>query len=203
MGRLWRHDMIKDEETLDEWFMRAVLLHEAALTRYLYRNWRDNPSDVKDLCQEVLTRVYSAAQKERPAQVKSFIFSTARNLLTDMIRRARVVRIDTGLDLEAMEFQSDEVGVEEQVSARQELLHLQRAMQNLPVKCRQVVELRRVHGYSQKETASQLGITESAVESHIQRGVWRLAEALRNTSEIAASRFDTKGACHADQEKGL
>ncbi|VAV99012.1 hypothetical protein MNBD_ALPHA02-1430 [hydrothermal vent metagenome] len=184
---------MRDEtEKLDDWFMRAVVTHEKSLMRYLYRNWPDNPSEVGDICQEVLTRVYASARKERPMHVKAFIFSTARNLLCDMIRRAQIVRIDAVMDMESLNIQSEDVGAEEQVSARQELKYLQVALNNLPVKSRRVVELRRIHGLSQKETAQRLGISESAVESHIQRSIRKLSKALRLVSEIAASRFEAK-----------
>lgn len=184
--------MEKGKEKLDEWFMHDVLPHEPALMRYLYRNWQDNSSEVKDLCQEVLTRVYASAQKERPIQIKSFIFATARNLLCDIIRREQVVRIEAVMDIETLNITNEEAGVEAQISSRQELKYLKEALETLPGKCREVVELRRVWGYSQKETADQLGISEAAVEAHIQRGVLRLSEALRFVSEIAACKFNAK-----------
>ena len=184
--------MNNGKESLDEWFMDSVLPHEQALMRFLYRNWQDNSSEVNDLSQEVLARVYAAAQKERPIRIKSFIFATARNLLCDMIRREQVVRIEAVMDIEALNVINEEVGIEEQISSRQELKHLQVALESLPGNCRKVVELRRVWGYSQKETANQLGITEAAVEAHIQRGVLRLSEALRFVSEIAACKFNSK-----------
>lgn len=194
--------MKQSKEALDDWFMRAVLVHEGALMRYLHRNWRDNPSDVVDLCQEVLTRVYAAAQKERPVQVKSFIFSTARHLLCDLVRRAQIVRIELVMDMETLDISSEEADAEEQLSARQELRHLQAALEALPVKSRQVIELRRIHGYSQKEAAAHLGISESAVESHIQRGVRQLCQTLKHISEIAAIKFSTQQARRADRNNG-
>jgi len=180
------------EESLDDWFLRAVLVHETILMRYLYRNWQDNPSEVEDLCQEVLTRVYTAARQERPKYVKAFMLNTACNLLSDKVRRAQVVRIEAVMDMESLNISSDDVGAEEKVSAKQELKYLQAALNDLPVKSRQVIELRRIHGFSQKETAQRLGITESAVESHIQRSVRKLSKSLRYVSEIAANRYETK-----------
>lgn len=189
------------EETVDNWFMRKVLPHEPALLRYLYRHWRGCPTEVKDLCQEVLTRVYSASLKERPAKVKSFVFCTARNLISDLVRRERVVRIDTVMDMENLDIAGEDICIETQVSARQELVSLQSALETLPRKSRQVVELRRVHGYSQKETAKCLGITEAAVEAHIQRGVQRLSEALKDNSDIAAARFEAKNKRYSKRGK--
>lgn len=191
----------KNNETLDDWFLSTVLPLEPALLRYLYRNWRDNPSDVKDLCQEVLTRVYTAARRERPLQIKAFLFTTARHLLCDLRRRAQVVRIDSMMDVESLNMPNDLIGPEGQMSSRQELCLLQTAMEDLPDKCQRVIELRRIHGYSQRETARRLNISEAAVESHIQRGILRLSQALQHISEIAASRCDAKGGYNAQKEK--
>ena len=190
----------ENEETLDDWFLNSVLPHEPALLRYLYRNWRENPSEVKDLCQEVLTRVYTAARQERPQQIKAFIFSTARNLMCDLARRAQVVRIDSVMDVESLNVPNDGVGPEGQFSARQELILLQAAMETLSSKCQRVIEMRRVYGYSQRETAKRLNISEAAVESHIQRGIQRLSNALQHISEIAASKCDAKGGYAAHKE---
>jgi len=75
-----------DEEPLDTWFKREILVHEQALVRYLTRMWR-NREEVFDLRQEIYVRVYEAAAKTRPSYPKSFLFTTARHLMTDQIRR--------------------------------------------------------------------------------------------------------------------
>ncbi len=194
--------MQRKNESLDEWFMRAVLPHEAALLRYISRHWHDNAIEVGDLCQEALTRVYAAARQERPTYAKSFLFTTARRLIYDQIRRAKTVQIDTLMDLEELEQAASETAQDETISARQELKHLQGALGKLPPKCRKVIELRRVHGFTQKETAAKLGITEAAVEAQIQRGVSRLAETLRHVSEFAAKRFElVRSRTHKEDER--
>lgn len=90
-----------DEEPLDTWFKREILVHEEALVRYLTRMWRKT-EEVFDLRQEVYVRVYEAAMRSRPSHAKSFLFTTARHLMTDHIRRRRIVAIDTVGDLEAL-----------------------------------------------------------------------------------------------------
>ncbi len=177
------------EESLDVWFMRVVLPHEAALERFLRRNWRDL-SEIQDLRQETYARVYAAARKERPKSPKAFIFSTARNLVIDRVRKSRVVSIDTGLDLEALHVFIDEPLPDEQVSARQELRLLQAALDDLPPRCRDVVVLRKVYGLSQRDTAMQLGIAECTVEKHVSKGVRRLSEALFGASTNVRSPFE-------------
>src|SRR5690606_24133698 len=79
---------------LDQWFTEQILVHEEALLRYLSRNWAQR-EEIHDLRQEVYARVYEAAGKSLPTQPKSFLFASARHLLADRARRARVVSIET------------------------------------------------------------------------------------------------------------
>ena len=75
---------------LDRWFAAEVLVHEPALMHFLLKRWNER-EDVPDLRQEVYMRVYEAALRERPLSPRAFLFTTARNLLADRIRRQKVV----------------------------------------------------------------------------------------------------------------
>jgi RNA polymerase sigma factor (sigma-70 family) len=163
--------------SLDDWFKREILVHEAALVRLLNR-W-PNRSEVHDLRQEVYIRVYEAAAKSRPTiSPKSFLLQTARNLLIDRVRRSRIVSIEAVADLEALNVLVDDISPEQRVRARQELHVLARAFSCLSPKCREVMWLRRVDQLPQKEVAARLGLTESSVEKHVIRGTRLLADAL-------------------------
>jgi RNA polymerase sigma factor (sigma-70 family) len=177
------------EESLDAWFKREILVHEEALVRYVERMWRDR-DEVRDLRQETYVRVYEAAARARPLQPKSFLFATARNLMTDHIRRRRIVAIDLVGDLEALNVMVEEKSPEVRTSAYEDLRHLAEAMDTLPPKCREVVWLRRVDELPQKKVARQLGITEKTVEKHVMKGMRLLAEALsrRNLRRVLDTR---------------
>jgi RNA polymerase sigma-70 factor (ECF subfamily) len=84
---------------LDDWFVREILAHESALTGYLNRTWRTR-AEVSDLRQETYARVYASAARRLPRFPKSFLFATARNLITDKLRRARVLSIDYAEDVD-------------------------------------------------------------------------------------------------------
>ena len=71
---------------LETWFVREVLPLETMLMRFLRRNWRDR-SDIEDLRQEIYVRVCEPAEVEVPKSAKSFVFATARDLLTDLVRK--------------------------------------------------------------------------------------------------------------------
>ena len=161
--------------TLDAWFVREILVHEAALEQYLRRCW-PQADELHDLRQEVYVRVYEAAGKGRPHQPKSFLFATARHLLTDRLRRGRVVSIEPAGDFESLNVLVDEVSPERRCGARQILKRLAEAFDRLPDRCRQVVWLRRVEELPQKEVARRLGITEKAVEKQIAKGMRLIAD---------------------------
>src|SRR3546814_3653770 len=79
-------------DDLDQWFAEQILPYEGALTAYLRRVWPD-PSEIADLRQEVYVRVYQGAGKQRPPVARFFLFTVARNLLIDRLRKSRVVPI--------------------------------------------------------------------------------------------------------------
>ncbi|HEY5755383.1 MAG TPA: sigma-70 family RNA polymerase sigma factor [Steroidobacter sp.] len=179
--------------TLDQWFAAEILPHEAALVRYLARVW-PNRAEVLDLRQDVYVRVYESAAITRPSLPKAFLFATARNLMTDRLRRARIVSIDFTEDLEALDVSVDEISPERRLNARQELRHLAGAFDELSDRCRDVMWLRRVEGLSQRETAERLGMGEGAVESQLARGVRALARAVFGRGKEAA----VDDAAHSD-----
>ena len=172
-GSLYRAPV---EEPLKTWFAREILAHEAALMRYLARAW-PRRDEVHDLRQEIYVRIYEAARTTRPSSPKNFLFATARHLISDRVRRGRVVSIEALGDLTELNVMVDEVSPERRVTAREELKRLARAFELLHPKCREVVWLRKVDQLSQKEVAARLGISVRTVEGHIFVGMRQLAEA--------------------------
>ncbi|MFK3648170.1 RNA polymerase sigma factor [Lysobacter enzymogenes] len=163
------------DNDLDAWFAADILCHEAALVQYLRRAW-PHPDEVHDLRQEVYVRVYEAAGKARPHQPKSFLFATARHLMTDRLRRGRVVSIEPVGDFESLNVLIDECSPERRLGARQNLRRLAQAFDRLPERCREAVWLRRVEELPQKQVAQRMGITEKTVEKQIAKGMRLLAE---------------------------
>ena len=174
------------QSPLDAWFVREILIHEEALTRYLRRCW-PHRDDIHDLRQEVYVRVYEAAGKALPASPKSFLFTSTRNLITDRLRRGRVVSIETMGDLEPLHVLVDEVSPERRFDGRQALRRLSEAFDRLPDRCRQVLWLRRVEELPQKVVASQLGISEKTVEKHVANGIRLIADHFYGGAPAAAA----------------
>ena len=166
------------------WFLREVLPLEAMLMQFLRHNWRD-AGDIEDILHDVYVRVYDAAQIQIPDQPKAFVFTTARNLLTDRIRQRNIVPIEVVSDLGLLDIAIDTPGPDRTAMARDELRRLQTAIDRLPPRCRQVVVMRRLDGMSRREIALRMNIGEEAVSVHLNRGMHALADILYGDTQDA------------------
>ncbi len=171
--------MLRD---LDNWFVDEVLAHEAALTRYLARVWPDR-SEIEDIRHDAYVRILENAHRLRPTATKSLLFSIARNLMVDRIRRKRVVSIDLLEDLDALNVLVDEITPERRVCIHQQMTRVTAAINRLPNRCRAVFWLRRIENLSQKEIAVAVGISEGMVEKHMVRAARLLADLLSTPEE--------------------
>jgi RNA polymerase sigma-70 factor (ECF subfamily) len=163
-----------DDALTRAWF-RRFLQYEPQLRAYLRRFLSDR-ADIADVIQESYARLLQLtdAERERVRSPRAFMFTTAHNAAVDHLRRRPVVSLDAMAELDAsivLSNNSPEQPVDLEVNARQELDRLERAMAALPRKCREVLRLRKILGFSQKEVAAQLGISEHTVEKQIARAV--------------------------------
>jgi len=163
----------------EERYLLRALEFENVLRACLYRYTR-NSSDVEELLQETYARLLVAAASDEPEvrSVRGFALTIARNVAFDWLRHRQVVPIELVADMEALEILDENEQVEEIVNHHQELAMLVKAIQELPERCRQVFTLRKVYGYSQKEIAARLGISENTVEQHLTRAARLCAQAL-------------------------
>jgi RNA polymerase sigma-70 factor (ECF subfamily) len=143
-----------------------------------FKAWfvRLNSSDVADVCHDAYIKVLEAAERQRPASPKAFLFATARNLLVDRARRNRVIPIDLLQDVDPSNVLSDGISAERAAGGLQYLLRLTKAFEKLPDRCRDVVWMRKIEDLPQKEIAQRLGIAEATVEAHLVRGMRLLTQ---------------------------
>lgn len=174
----------KDSEVLDvskneERYLLQALEFESVLRACLYRYTR-NQSDVEELLQETYARLITAAASDDPEvrSVRAFALTIARNVAFDWLRHRQVVPIELVADMEALDVLDENEQIDEIVNSHQELEVLVGAIQGLPDRCRQVFTLRKVYGYSQREIAVRMNISENTVEQHLTRAARRCAEAL-------------------------
>lgn len=162
---------------LKAWFIREVLPLEAELMQFLRQNWR-NESDIADFRQDTYVRVYEAACEEVPISARGLVFTTARNLLIDRVRKSRVVPIEAATELDTVEVADNEPGPDRSAIARDELRRLSAAVDRLPPRTREAFVMRQIQGLSRREISDRMGIAEMTVKRHLEKGVRTLANAL-------------------------
>jgi RNA polymerase sigma factor (sigma-70 family) len=167
--------VIKNEER----YLVQALEFESVLRACLYRYAR-NASDVEELLQETYARLLTAGSSNEPEvrSVRAFSLTVARNVAFDWLRHKQVVPIELVADMGAMDILDERDQIDAIVNSHQELMMLVKAVQQLPERCRQVFTLRKVYGYSQKEIAARMNITENTVEQQLIKAARHCAQAL-------------------------
>jgi RNA polymerase sigma-70 factor (ECF subfamily) len=167
-----------DEAGLNHWFKTEILPLERALIAFLRRNWR-NPEDLIDLRHDIYERVLAAAAETGlPQSPKAYLFVTARNHLVNQARRQQVVSFELVANIEDVDQEFDIFVTERHLNARDELRRVAAAMELLPARCREVVRLRRIHGLSVRQTATELNINLSTVEKEFTKGLRAITDYL-------------------------
>jgi len=151
---------------LKTWFVSEVLPLEQALMQYLQSNWR-RAEDIADMRQDIYLRLFEAAKERIPNPTRPFLFTIARNIVIDRYRRERIVPIDGVPDLDTIAVATPDPGPDRRTIARDELRHLQAALDRLPPRCREAIVLRQVEGLTRKEIALRMGISEKTVNRHL------------------------------------
>ncbi|MDX8442628.1 sigma-70 family RNA polymerase sigma factor [Mesorhizobium australafricanum] len=149
----------------------ADFLHRiAALVRgFVRRKIVQGGVDPEDVVQETLLAIHVKRHTWRPdAPVLPWVYAIARFKLIDAFRR-RGRRIEVEIDEIAETFAEPEA---ETVSDRD----INRALDGLPPAQRSVVSSISVDGHSIGETATKLGISETAVRVSLHRGLAAIAK---------------------------
>ncbi len=165
LSRLLRAAIAGDEKAYADFLHRI-----AALVRgFVRRKIVQGGVDPEDVVQETLLAIHVKRHTWRQdAPVLPWIYAIARFKLIDAFRR-RGRRIEVEIDEIADTFAEPET---ETVSERD----INRALDGLPPAQRSVVSSISVDGRSIGETATKLGITETAVRVSLHRGLAAIAK---------------------------
>jgi RNA polymerase sigma factor (sigma-70 family) len=163
-----------DDLARHHWIATHILPLETQARRWLSRHARSlTQSDADDLIQESYSRIWSADFSAIHAP-RAYLYTTLRNLLTEHARHAKIIPMERMGEIDELRIPSDEPAPERRIAARQELEQLNALINTLPAQCRRVFELRKVQGYSQREVAAQLEISERTVEKHLAKALNRI-----------------------------
>jgi len=161
--------MSLQESTVSRWFADEVQVHAGALRAWLGSKY-PLLADPDNVVQEALTRVWRVGQAGEVRSPKALLFTTASHLALDELRRRKIVPFESLGNIDAESVLGEGVPTPETVAHREELELLTQAIQSLPTRCRQAITLRML-GYSQKQIAAELAISERGVEDHLAKGL--------------------------------
>jgi RNA polymerase sigma factor (sigma-70 family) len=146
----------------------------ADLTRFL-RRLCGEAALAEDLAQEAGIRLVAALRRECVEHPRAFLFHAAANLARDHLRHRLIVQQHA----HAQDELESAPGADQIAAVQQEVALVAKAISDLPTRAREVLQLARIQGYSQKEIATQLGIAPKTVENHLTRALAQLAARLR------------------------
>lgn len=167
----------------------TLLCHLPLLRRFVSRFFA-NHQDVEDIAQEAYLRAFQSGRDNPPRSPRAFLLRVARNLaLNELSRKSRWMT--ENIEAAGLEQRSGNT-LEDDLQSQQRLSLFCEAASNLPMQCRKVFLMRKVYGYTQREIARELGISEKTVEKHVATGLLRCSRYLesreRDTGTGAAVR---------------
>lgn len=169
------------------WVTEHVIPHEAAVRAWLARA-RASQEDIDELIQESYSRLAALESVDHIDRPDAYFFSIARNLLVRRLRRARIVPIEAIAEIDA--YQDDvRPSPEREAGGRLDYRRVLALIDALPERRRRIVRMRKLDGYSQREIAVALGVSESIVENEIHQGVQAVQRAWRDGETLSATRL--------------
>ncbi|QGZ65109.1 sigma-70 family RNA polymerase sigma factor [Paraburkholderia acidisoli] len=163
-------------------------MHYRTLLAFARRRMKSTEA-ASDLVHDAFVKVASLPADE-VRQPRAFFVRVIENLLIDRFRESRAT---THLHIAMPDDDNDacaELAVDPDdpsrfAEAAQTARALERAVNALPPRCREVFVLRKVQGLSHEAIATRLGISRNMVEKHLKRALLGLGEFDRPTPEAA------------------
>lgn len=181
--------MQQQQDRATAWIAREIVPHERAVRAWLLRHWRDS-IDVDDVIQECYCRITELGSTAHIANGRAYFFRSAQSIAIDMSRRRKTANVAAVTENEWHGVMDEGPLPDRVLEARQDLERVNALLSQLSFTCRRVIELRRVEGLSQRETASRLGVSENVVENHIVRGLRKVLNALASQDAEADEEED-------------
>lgn len=178
------NSMVEEDSHISE-----IVAQEGSRLRNFIRRRVPDPSDVEDILQEVFYRLVEANRLLMPIEhVTGWLFTVARNRITDLFRRNRARNFsDTDIEMadgEPLHIQdllpSADAGPDALYMRRVLLDELQNALRELPDEQREVFVAHEIEGRSFKELSEESGVKINTLLSRKRYAVLRLRERLQD-----------------------
>jgi len=160
----------KQENTHTNKQIATVFISYAAnIKRYISKIV--NADDIDDIVQETFVRSYEAELKQEIKYARSFMLKTAKNLALNHINKWDNKYNDSIEDFSSPVVELTTQSFEDEFESKERFLLFCRATEQLSDCVRKTFVLKKVYGFSQKEIAQYLNLSESTVEKHVAKGL--------------------------------
>lgn len=152
------------------------------------------PDDIDDIVQEAFVRSYEANLKHEIKYAKSYMLQTAKNLAFNHNAKWDNKFNDSIEDFSESPVELSSRAFEDDYESKERFLFFCKATEQLSGPVRKCFILKKVYGFSQREIAEYLQLSESTVEKHVAKGLLKNIQYMEkmNFSEKSASKNSTK-----------
>lgn len=154
------------ESFKDQLFFQWYEEYSTSIFKYIYAIVQE-PQTAEDLMQETFLKVYEKFESIKEInKVKSFLFRAAHNTTMDFYRKeSRIKKILNAIKME----NNPQTSTERIVEVKEEGRLILDTLKGLNPSQRNVIVLRRIQGFSIKETAEILNWSEGKVKTTLHR----------------------------------
>ena len=134
-------------------------------------------TDAEDLVQETLIAIHTRRHTfDRSQPITPWLCAVARYRLVDYLRRTKTSAANAPIE------EAQEVLADDDPSAVESRLDLQKLLARLSPKVRQAIQYVKLDGLSVREAAARSGMSQSAIKVSVHRGLKALSGLVRQRS---------------------
>ena len=137
--------------------------HRDTIVGYIQRNFGSGPPDPADVAQAAFEKYLAIDGRENIENPRAFLIASARNHVLDQRRRFKV-RGDYATDVRSIGDETDDFDPERVLVAKEQWQILERAIQGMDQRRRDILVMNRIHGLSSAEIARRMNCSATLVK---------------------------------------
>lgn len=183
----------KNRSNVSDFFMN----YSHKLKRVIGRIVR--PDDIDDIVQDTFVRSYEAELKQEIKYVRSYMLKTAKHLALNHVAKSSYKFNHSIEDFVEIPIELTSISFESEFESKERFLFFCRATEQLSGPVRKCFILKKVYGLSQSEIAIFLNISESTVEKHVAKGLFKSVQYMERMSANSTQGDSSDRAASSDR----
>lgn len=151
--------------------------YQKGLYRFVFSKIKCNET-ASEITQESFLRMIKMDKPETLDYPQAYLFKVANNLVIDKRRRENLRVINTDIEIDVENHESQDASPEEQLGYKQSCREFIKVFEALSLRPKQVFYLRRFEHLKVSQTADKLGISPRMVHKHMTKALVRMKTTL-------------------------